>query len=602
MNSEQHAISHVSAWGEALLAAALFAVDPPGTAGIVLRCRAGPLRDVWLQSLRLLLPASAPLRRVPLNITDSRLLGGLDLASTLRAGKPIVDHGILVEANGGVALLSMVERMTAAAAARLANVIDTGVVVLERDGLALRNSVSISFVALDEGLEENERCPEALVDRLAFLVDLSGVEVGDNDARAYTPQDIVAARNLLQRVNHSEAILRALCESAMTLGIGSLRVSLLALRAACASAALAGRGEVLGTDAAMAARLVLAPRATMCPTKDQAGAAPKTSAPQTQSKASPNDATRNFDQEAEQILALDERLEEVVLNAAVAAIPKGLLAQLELSPGAGPRPNAAGKSGALKTSGKRGRATGVRLGRLDGAARLNLLETLRAAVPWQKLRRNHKSASDEETPKRILVRPEDFRITRYRQRAETVTIFAVDASGSTAINRLAEAKGAVELLLADCYVRRDHVALLAFRGLVSVLLLPPTRSLVRAKRSLAGLAGGGGTPLACGIDGSVRLAEEIRRKGQTPIIVLLTDGAANIARDGKPGRAKAEQDALAAARLARAAGLTALLVDTSPRPQPFAQRLSVEMSARYVPLPYAQAAELTRAVRMSTAT
>ena len=115
---------------------------------------------------------------------------------------------------------------------------------------------------------------------------------------------------------------------------------------------------------------------------------------------------------------------------------------------------------------------------------------------------------------------------------ETTTIFVVDASGSAALHRLAEAKGAVELLLADCYIRRDQVALIAFRGSAAELLLPPTRSLARAKRSLAGLPGGGGTPLAAGLDAAFALSDSIRRKGQTPTVIVLTDGRANIARDG----------------------------------------------------------------------
>ena len=83
-------------------------------------------------------------------------------------------------------------------------------------------------------------------------------------------------------------------------------------------------------------------------------------------------------------------------------------------------------------------------------------------------------------------------------------------------------------------MRRDQVALIAFRGRGAELLLPPTRSLVRAKRSLAGLPGGGGTPLAAGIDAALALADAGAPRGGTPVVVLLTDGRANIARDGAP--------------------------------------------------------------------
>jgi magnesium chelatase subunit D len=198
---------------------------------------------------------------------------------------------------------------------------------------------------------------------------------------------------------------------------------------------------------------------------------------------------------------------------------------------------------------------------------------------------------------RIAVRPEDFRIVRFRQRAETSIVFAVDASGSTALHRLGEAKGAVELLLADCYARRDHVALIAFRGSEAAVLLPPTRSLTRAKRSLAGLPGGGATPLAAGIDAAARLAESEQRRGRTPVIVLLTDARANMTRDGVGGRAAAESEALASARAPRDAGCTVLLVDTSPRPNPFARTLAQAMRARYVPLPRADASTVSGAVR-----
>jgi magnesium chelatase subunit D len=249
----------------------------------------------------------------------------------------------------------------------------------------------------------------------------------------------------------------------------------------------------------------------------------------------------------------------------------------------------------------RGRPSGVRAGDPRGDSRLNVVETLRAAAPWQKLRRDLAAPIDPGTAtRRIAVQREDFRITRYEQRTETTIIFVVDASRSSAISRLAEAKGAVEMLLADCYARRDRVAVLAFRGRGAELLLPPTRSLVRAKRELAGLPGGGGTPLAAGLDAATLLADAARRRGETPTIVLLTDGRANVARDGTPGRERAEADARAAGRALRAAGLTALLVDTAPRPQILARQFAAEMGARYVPLPYANAATLSGAVRATT--
>ncbi|MGB0514424.1 MAG: VWA domain-containing protein, partial [Wenzhouxiangellaceae bacterium] len=203
-------------------------------------------------------------------------------------------------------------------------------------------------------------------------------------------------------------------------------------------------------------------------------------------------------------------------------------------------------------------------------------------------------------PPRVQVRSDDFRVTRFKSRRETTTIFVVDASGSAALHRLAEAKGAVELLLADCYVRRDRVALISFRGARAELLLPPTRSLVQAKRRLTELPGGGGTPLASGLECAFELSDGELRRGSTPVIVLLTDGRANVAADGRPGRERAHLDALTAGRRLRATGMTVLMIDTSPRPRPLGEELAVAMGARYLPLPHADAAHLSAAVRAET--
>jgi magnesium chelatase subunit D len=572
-------------WAEASHAAALLAIDPVGLGGASLRAMPGPVRDAWLALLRGLLPAGAPWRRVPLSVGDSRLLGGLDLTATLQSGRPVAERGLLAEADGGVLLLAMAERVTANTAAHLAAALDTGEAMAERDGLALRSPARLAVVALDEGLAPEEAPPAALLERLAFRLDLHAIAPRDAVGEAVGGMpDVATARALLPSVTAGDDILEALCGTALALGIGTLRAPVLALRAAKAAAALAGRDSVTEEDAALAARLVLGPRALMLPAEDPAPQEPQAEEQDPAPEPPP-------DSGEEDELPDPQALQDMILAAAAAAVPAHLLDGLKL--GEAGRSRTPGKAGAQKASPRRGRPIGVRAGEPRGGARLALVETLRAAAPWQRLRGRSGS--------RIEVRKDDLRIRRFRQRSETATIFAVDASGSAALHRLGEAKGAVELLLADCYVRRDKVALLAFRGTGAELLLPPTSSLVRAKRSLAGLPGGGGTPVAAALDAALALADAVRRKGQTPLLVMLTDGRANVARDGGGGRARAEAEALEAARALRAARVACVLVDVSPRPAETGRKLAAEMGAKYLALPYADAATLSRAVRAEAA-
>ena len=574
------------AWADAVWAATLFAVDPHGLGGIALRGSAGPVRDHWTTLLRGLLDAHQPWRRMPAHIGDERLLGGLDLAATLQAGRPVAQRGLLAECDGGVLLVPMAERMNAATAARLAQVLDCGRIGAEREGVAEAWPCRIGIVAFDEGRDDDPALPTALADRLAFRCELGALGWGHVGDAAHSAADIQAARTRLSQVTLAEPIAQALCATAMRMGVPSLRASLLALRAARAAAALHGRSEVNEDDARLAARLVLAPRATVAPAQPQPQPPADADSPEpSPPPPAPEDGVDNMPGSDQEAQALEDRL----IEATQAALPAGLLAAL-LS---GEAARSAGRVGALSGSPRSGRPVGSRAGSPRGGARLNLIDTLRAAAPWQRLR----AAAAPPGPQRVHVRGSDLRIARLQQRAATATLFVIDASGSSALHRLAEAKGAVNLLLAECYVRRDQVGVIAFRGRSAELLLPPTRSLVRAKRCLADLPGGGGTPLAAGLQAVLGMAAQVRRAGAVPVVVLLTDGRANVALDGGPGRARAEADALQMARLLRGARLTALLVDTSPQPSAAAQRLAQAMDAPYRTLPHAGAAELSAAVR-----
>jgi magnesium chelatase subunit D len=560
----------LSTWPAAWQAVWLLAVDPAGLGGLSLRGGASPARDALLQALRAAMPAGSPWRRLPLQIDDERLLGGLDLGLSLAAGRPVMQAGLLAEAAGGVVVLPMAERADAGLAARLSAALEPG-------------AAPLALVALDEGQSPDETLPASLRERLGLMAAVTA------DAAPGPAPDVEAARERLAHVACDDATLQALCSTAAALGIVSMRAAWQAWCAARAAAALAGRSTVTQADAELAARLVLAPRARALPQapEDPADATPPPPAPPSAENPPPPEQTA----EAEV-----RELQEQTLAAAQAAIPAGLLESLAgRAPG---RDGSAGRRGAPAKPAQSGRPLAPRRGPLRAGSRLDLLATLRAAIPWQRLReRDREQQGLPRAPTRLLVRRDDFHLKRYRRPQETTTVFVVDASGSQALNRLAEAKGAVELMLADCYVRRDRVALLAFRGAGAELLLPPTRSLARARRSLASLPGGGGTPLAAGLEAAWLLGCGVQaRDGGRAVLVFLTDARANIARDGSPGRVQAAQDALAMAARLRCEGLQSLLIDTSPRPEPAAMALAQAMGARYVPLPHGQAAQVHAAV------
>ncbi|SFG84298.1 magnesium chelatase subunit D [Methylobacterium gossipiicola] len=565
----------MTAWADALRVARLAAADPHGLGGVVVHAGAGPVRDAWLAALRDALTAARPLRRMPGSITDARLLGGLDLPATLAAGRPVAEAGLLAETDGGLLVVPMAERLSPGLAARLAATLDDGIVRVERDGLGESRPARLGVILLDEGQGDDAPVSPALADRLAFHIDLSDIALGD-----LTPPEAASLGEDESGKPVADAA-AVLCQAAQALGIASLRGPLLAMRVA---RLLTGGRDPTEAASILAARLVLAPRATQTPTLDETDAASDDSSPET---PAPDERAPETEAAPGEGPSLEQRLVEAVR----AVLPPGLLAQ-GLEAGSRPRQPRPGKAGIAAAS-RTGRPTGARAG-APRHGRLDLIETLRAAAPWQRLRRGEGATPDS---RRIRIRPEDLRITRFAQRSETTTIFAVDASGSAALERLAEAKGAVELLLAEAYTRRDRVAVLAFRGTGAELILPPTRALARARRSLGALPGGGGTPLAAGLDAAADLARTVRRGGGAPLVVVLTDGRANVTRTGTAGRAQAGAEALAAAASLRGEGVRTLLIDTAARPQESARRLAEAMGGRYLPLPYADAGAMRDAVR-----
>jgi len=566
----------------------LFAIDPFGLGGLLLRAAHGPARERFVADLGALLPQAAPRRRAPAQIDDERLLGGLDLAATLRAGKPVRQRGLLDEAAGGLVILPMAERMADSLAGRLAQRLDAG-------GAGPAGSEArFGVLALDEGDGEDEAAPLILAERLAFHVSLDGVSHRDAASFAGAAEDVEAARALRETAGPlPDAVAAALSEAALACGVSGMAAPILAARAAQAAAAADGRATVNDADVALAARLVLGPRARFAPAPPDAEPPPPDAEPP---PAEPPDEPASDDAGERELddadLAELAELAELAVAAAAANLPPGLIKDADVAGRAAAAASARRGGGAQRKSAKRGRPAGVRAGALSDDARLDLVATLTAAAPRQRLRR---SADGANGGGRIRVHPDDFRIRKFSDRRELTIVFCVDASGSTALQRLGEAKGAVELLLAEAYVTRTHAALIVFRGEGAETLLAPTRSLARAKAQLEDLPGGGGTPLAAGLEATHLLALSERRRGRDVLAVILTDGRANVALGGG-GREAAMQDALNAAQAMAADAVDAVVIDTSPRRRSEGPDLAAAMAARYVALPFVEAGAVQDAV------
>ena len=551
-----------SAAEDAALALQAFALWPAGFGGLWLR-GPGPARDALVERLG----SAVALKRMPAHIDGERLHGGIDLAASLAAGHSVSRAGFLQEARGGVVIAPLAERITPALAGSVAQALDQADTA-ERFGLVL----------LDDGAERDEVPPLSLTERVAFACDLGssspgGLGTTELPSPLASPAEIPPC---------STEGLEALAAVSLALGVDSGRALRFAALTAGASARLEGRDRVLESDLAAAARLVLAPRATRLPPpppEDQQDEAPPPPPPPEGETDTPGDEER----EDNGVPDPDQLIE-----AAAAAIPPGLLEALA---DGRVRRGAGSGGGSRHLSPLRGRPLAARQGLPRGGARLALIDPLRAAVPWQALRR-----SEGEKRPGLRIMKDDVRVRRFEARSASVTIFAVDASGSAAFTRLAEAKGAVELLLAQAYVKRTEVALVAFRGQEATMLLPPTRSLTRARRALTELPGGGGTPLAAGLSMVCTLGTGLSRRGYTPLLVVLTDGRGNIALDGSTNRAAATEDALKAGRAVAAAGLAGVVIDISPRPRPEAAAVASAMRARYVPLPQANAKTLSKVI------
>ena len=547
----------------------LLAVDPR-LGGVAMAATVGSGKSTLARAFAALLPDGTPFIELPLNITEDRLIGGLNLEATLATGTRVIEKGLLAQAHGGAIYVDALNLLDDGVITQLMDVMSRGEVRVEREGLSATHAAQFMLIGTYDSSDGEVR--GGLLDRVGLIVPF--VRNGDAQARAevvrrngeirdwileigkaqspvsnlQSQSDEVEmlrgmigfAREQLLSVAIGDAQLEGIAQAALSLGVQGNRVDVLAARAAIANAALSGRDAVDDEDLQMAARLVLMPRATRMPeqeTEDRRQETEQKQQPKPDNQDKSDDESQTSPQEQPQI-------EELMLSAVEAELPGDVMNL--------PFVSRRGKSGSrgAQLNNRRGKFVRAVQGELR-SHKLALLPTLMAAAPWQTMRGRRddemKRWGDKEipliasSPHLIIIRSEDIRVKKFRDKAGTLFIFVVDASGSMALNRMRQAKGAVAKLLQNAYVHRDQVALVAFRGKAAQVLLPPSTSVERAKRELDVLPTGGGTPLASALMLAWDIAQQARRK-QIPnaTLVVMTDGRGNVPMQGMRGRGEGE--------------------------------------------------------------
>lgn len=289
-------------WDRAMKAVALLTVAPAPLKGMIVRARPGPARDALERALSAL---PMPCRRLPVIVDDASLFAGVNLLASHAKGKAVRHTGL---ADTPAALLvPMAERMAPSLAAKLGDLLD-------RD-------LGHAMVLFDESDEQEHETgvPSLLGDRLAFNIDLDGVNAQQARTRLPAPADIDAARDRVGASTIAPCHREALVTLAARFGISSLRAPLLAMRSANCLAALDGRQTTSEDDVRTAAALVYPARAVheaQDPPED-AQPAPETPDPES------HGAT---DEDSPPPTGPDPATDEMLVEAVSAILPAGILA------------------------------------------------------------------------------------------------------------------------------------------------------------------------------------------------------------------------------------------------------------------------------------
>nr|WP_232840882.1 putative cobaltochelatase [Methanothrix thermoacetophila] len=519
-----------------------------------------------------------PVVDLPLGATEDRVVGSLDVERAIKEGIKALEPGILAAANRGILYIDEVNLLDDHVADVLLDAAAMGVNIVEREGVSVAHPSRFMLVGTMNP-EEGEIRPQ-LLDRFGLQVNVEvisdvdlRVEIAkraerfESDPEAFISEwsdeqnllreRIRRAKQMLPGVVMDDSLLRLIARTCIEMGVRTHRAEIVTARTARTIAAFEGRNDVTEEDVRRAMILALPHRMRSKPFEPPSMAQEKleqamakhqeqkhqhkhqhehheerrpqeesSDAPSEQSESTPEESVFGIGSPIDVKQLRDTLRRDRVLR----RMPRGRRVS----------------SLSMRRSGRYLRSKLP----VDGRD-IAFDATIRAAAPHQHMRERRFA---------VTILPQDIREKERVRKTSATVLFVVDASGSMgAMRRMESAKGAVLSLLMDSYQKRDRIGMVAFRGNDADLLLPPCSSVDLAMKRLAELPTGGRTPLSAGLSKALRViqGELIKNKETRPMIVLVSDGRANVSISSDP-----KKEIVQIAEEARRLGVHTVVIDT----------------------------------------
>ena len=595
--------------------------DPKDQENLCEECKAKVAKGQKLQAQH----TKVSVAELPLGATEDRVCGTIAIERALRDGIKTFEPGLLARANRGFLYIDEVNLLEDHLVDLLLDVAVTGRNKVERESISIEHPAR--FVLIGSGNPEEGELRPQLVDRFGLHAEVKTEEklnqrvsiverreAFDRDSEAFrqsfaAPQEelrnrITQARRRFAGVKVERPLLQEIARLCSELKVDGHRGELTIMRAARALAAFEERKRVTEEDIRRVAVMSLRHRLRRDALEETAsgerieqalekvfahtpGSNPDDRGSGERDWSGDNTQQNTPDDNGDRASGSRAASKPSATHAAnlsrnsstdVPSHPalEGLLPKLRLNDelASADRSNKTHSSNRQRSGAKhlisnsqRGRYSRAVAFKTEGA-KIALDATLRALLVtgFQLSSSSSRAIPEGENPNSVLRDAPRFKL--FKRKQGTLFIFAIDTSGSMAHNRIARAKGAILKLLRQSYLNRDSVAIISFRGKSADLSLPPSRSILRARRVLDSLRMGGSTPLSAGLVCTLSLVKRIRNTHGEMVALLFTDGRPNVTLRDERHRERASREKLIEAEITqlgvelKKARVTLAVVDT----------------------------------------